>query len=57
MTHVSVINGVKVTWDCICRHPEITDNTCPTHSGNCEECRHCRVEMAAKDFFAMAAKK
>lgn len=57
MTHVVILDGVKVTAECVCAHPELTDNTCPIHCSNCETCRFCKVEIPAEQFFKLQLKR
>lgn len=53
MKHAHNINGVNITVEITCGNPALENNTCPTGNGDCTNCHFCKVEMSAKDYFAL----
>lgn len=52
MTHKMA--GVDITFGCY--HPQMQNNTCPTKSGDCSTCPHCKATMSAADALELVHK-
>ena len=49
MKHVIWPDGHRLEVTFYCSHPKLKDNICPTGSGECGKCRHCKAETSAED--------
>lgn len=57
MTHEITVNNIKVIADFGCYHPKLENNTCPTGSGDCTNCKHCFVNLSVLDFMKIKEEK
>lgn len=48
--------NLRISFDVLCNHPHVRNNTCPTGYGNCVECNSCVVKMTAEDFYKLYSK-